>query len=276
MDYDTVERTRFAFYLTVSREWGRFRRLYNQPRCILHYISGKPQTFDNLHIVEFAPYIFEDQAPPDEKVFVEKFLKNINVLEILGSVVLPHFVLQLSKEKRDMYDNYQYTMTTAQDVIAPPAISSKVAYNRKVFMHELFSHLVVDKPHALGKQPLCKVYLYPSETELKDHTDIALLSFQNDGLRYFHRYFDVQPQQDVWLHDNDLDAYYLVGQSVQRAFICFCHPHLIARKSLHLAKSEAIHDLYSRYEPEGIPVLNFEAWRPEWASPPANEKYNLF
>ena len=256
MDYNTAQRTRLSFYWTVAKEWGQYRRLYNLPRCTLHYIPEKPHTFDNLHIVEFAPYIFEDSAPPDEKEFVEKFLKNQDVLDILGSVVAPIYVLQLSKDRRDFYDTHQYAMTMTQ---AQPAISSEVAYKRKVFLHELFSHL------AFQEQSLCKVYLYQKETELNDYTDIALLEFQNDGLRYFERYFDVQPIHHEWLYDNDLEVYYLVGQSGQRAFISFCHPHLLAPHKLQLANTEAIHDLYNAYQREGIPELNFGTWRPAWA-----------
>ena len=275
MDYNTVERSRLAFYLTVAREWGKYCRLDNQPRCTLTYIPDTKPSFETLGKIEFAPYMFNEHATLDEQLFVENILKSPVLRAILGAVgnwIDAPNVLRLSAHYRQLYDTQvKADLTETQGIHA--------AHNRKDFLHRLLEEILPYgdiEAEILPHRYFCKMFPYANNTQPTNYDDIALLCLLHSGLQYMMGYFSVPLSlvpKDQWFELPNLQAVCRVTSDTGLVWVSFCDPSTIVPQAQKPLSWSALQGLY--YAELANPTSD-GAWRPEWASPPANEKYNLF
>ena len=277
MDHNTVKRTRFAFYLTVAREWGKYCRLDKQPRCTLTYIPDTKPSFETLGKVEFAPYMFNEHATLDEQLFVENILKSPVSRAILGAVgnwIDAPNVLRLSAHYRQLYDTQ-----VKNDLAVVHTQGIHAAHNRKDFLHRLLEEILPYgniEAEILPHRFFCKMFPYPHKNKPTNYDDIALLCLLHSGLQYMEGYFSVHPSlvpRNKWFELPNLQAVCRVTSDTGLVWVSFCDPSTIDPQAQKPLSWSALEGLY--YAELANPTSD-GVWRPEWASPPANEKYNLF
>jgi hypothetical protein len=120
------------------------------------------------------------------------------------------------------------------------------------------------------------MFPYPHKNKPTNYDDIALLCLQHSGLQYMEGYFSVHPSlvpKDQWFELPNLQAVCRVTSDTGLVWVSFCDPSTINTKTQKPLSWSALEGLY--YAELANPTSD-GVWRPDWASPPANEKYNLF
>ena len=233
-----------------------------KPRCKLTFRT-KGHILDSLSTVQFAPSFF-DQTNEIETTFVQTYLCDVRMIQILGITAVPEspdFVLHLSKAQRKAYNlasqlqnqsNFAAAVESRREAFCQQVLEDILPYEDRPQPLSDFLNLEpmqmqnIEWPmqdtamqsdeeawlkpimHSMDEAyiPSCHIVLYNGTTELNSYKDIAFFLFETGGMEFLYDYTGLPEltMKPGWFFSEYLQAHCYWGEKDCRVWVFFGDP----------------------------------------------------